>query len=156
MTREATQDGLVLRVETGYQQKLTDEPFTLTVSVTNTTKKDITYGAGSGTPNMHQEIPVSIRGKGNVQFIDMDTWGKIMTDDFKFATLKAGETYTQAMRFLPGTPLGDYQQELSKQDIAWFPAGEYQGTAVFTWYTGTGWEPGETKELKVEFPVILV
>ena len=33
---------------------------------------------------------------------------------------------------------------------------QYQGTAVFTWYTGTGWEPGEAKELKVEFPVILV
>jgi len=93
---------------------------------------------------MHMEIPVSIRGKNNASFTDLDTWGKMMTADYKYATLKAGETFAQTIRFLPGVPDGDM-----------FPAGEYEGTAVFTYFTGTMENPGEQKQLQLEFSVIL-
>jgi len=138
---EAEKDGLVLLVDTGYKYLFAGEPFVLTASIANTTDKDITYGAGSGTPNMHMEIPVCFEP----YFIDMDTYGKIMTDDYRFATLKAGETFTQTMNLMPGPAIGD-----------WYPAGEYKGTATFSWITGTPDDPGETKLLELEFSVILI
>jgi len=70
--------------------------------------------------------------------------------------LKAGETITLTIRFLPGEPRGEYQGDLSEQEINWYPAGEYQGTALFTWYTGTKENPGEEKKLRLEFPVVLI
>ena len=133
--REITQDGLLLQVDSARQYNFTGEPFTLTASITNTTGKDITYGAGSGTRNMHQEIQVNLPG-----FTDMDLVGKIWTDDYRLDTLRAGETFTQTIRFSPDT----------------LPAGEYKGTAAFTWFTGTGENPGERKQLQVEFPIVLV
>jgi len=155
MSREAKKDGLVLKVFTGYQHQYTGEPFTLTVSITNTTEHDIIYGADN-TPNLHSEIKVRIAGKGNDQFTDMDVWGKLSLLNYRYATLKAGETYTQTMRFLPGAPLGNPRTELSEQDIDLFPAGEYEGTAVFTYYAGSKENPGEAKLLELKFPVILV
>jgi hypothetical protein len=135
MSREIRQDGLVLRVLTYYEKNFTGEPFTLTAAVTNTTGRDITYGANSSTLNMHQEIKVNIPG-----FTDLDIDGKMMTEDYRFATLKAGETFTETIRFSPGA----------------LPAGEYEGTAVFTYYTGTGENPGDARQLELKFPVILI
>lgn len=160
MRREIKKDGLVLEAGTGYQHQFTGEPFTLTASITNTTGHDITYGVGSGTPDMHREIEVVIGPKsGYGSFIDMDTWGKLMTADYKFATLKAGETFTETIRLIPGTTFANYREDvdvLSSPEFSWFPAGEYQGTAVFTYYTGTGENPGKAKKLQLEFPVILI
>jgi len=155
MIRETEHDGLVLRVETGYQHYFTGETINLTATVTNTTKQDVTYGVGSGTPNMHMEIQVSIYGYNNAMFVDMDTYGKIHTDDYKHATLKAGETFTQTIRFMPGTPRGS-GDEIDMEDVVWFPAGEYVGEARFTYIIGTGENPGEVKHLRLDFPVILV
>ena len=152
LLREVEQDGLVLRVFSEYQYKFTGEPFTLTASITNNAGRDITYGAGSGMPNMHDEIQVRIAP----DFIDMDTYGIIRVAFLRFATLKAGETITLTIRFLPGEPRGEYQGDLSEQEINWYPAGEYQGTALFTWYTGTKENPGEEKQLRLEFPVVLI
>jgi len=156
MNHEVEKDGLVLRVYSGYQHQYTDEPFTLTASITNNTGRDIPYTLPSCTPDMHLEIRVRIDGPNNAEFIDMDTYGKGMDLGMKTAVLKAGETFTETIRFLPGQPRGDYQSALSKQEIDWFPAGEYKGTALFTWYTGTGENPGEAKQLQLEFPVVLI
>jgi len=159
MSRKTEHDGLVLQIDTGYQHQYTGEPFTLTATVTNTTGKDITYGVGSGTPNMHMEIQVSIYGPNTAMFVDMDTYGKVHTDDYRYTTLKAGETFTQTIRFLPGTPTGS-DGEISMDDVAWFPAGEHEGEARFTYFTGTGENPGENpgevKHLQLSFPVILI
>ena len=135
LNRQAEKDGLMLRVNANSQYPLTGEPFTLTATITNTTGHDITYGVGSGTPNVHLEIQVRIPG-----FIDLDLEGKMWTEDYRFATLKAGETFTETIRFSSGE----------------LPAEEYEGTAVFTYYTGTGENPGEAKRLELKFPVILV
>ena len=70
--------------------------------------------------------------------------------------LKACETFTQTIKYLPGTASGGYWADLSTQDIDWFPAGEYTGTAVFAWITGTPDNPGETKQLRLEFPIVLI
>jgi len=125
--RETKQDGLLLRVQVGLKS-FSGEPITLTATITNTTKHDVTYGVGSGTPNVHQEIRVSIPG-----FTDMDLDGKVWTDDYRFVTLKVGETFTETIRFSPGG----------------LPAGEYEGTAVFTYYTVLGESPGEAKRLEL-------
>jgi hypothetical protein len=151
--QEAEKDGLLLQVEADYAFKFTEEPFTLTATITNTSGHDITYGAGSGTRNVHQEIQVHIRGKNDAEFTDMDIYGKIMTADMKLDTLKAGETFTETIRFLPGAPRSD--SEIDLQDIDWFPAGEYKGTAEFMYFTGTMKNPGEQKKLQLEFSVIL-
>jgi hypothetical protein len=156
MTRETKQDGLVLKLFTGYQHQFTGEPFTLTASITNTTGQDIAYRLPSGTPNMHLEIQVRIRGQNNDEFIDMDTYGKVRTDDYTYAVLKAGATFTQTIRFLPGSASGGYWADLTSQTINWYPAGEYKGTAKFEWVAGTSENPGETKQLLLEFPVALV
>ena len=151
--QEAKKDGLLLQVEADYAYKFTGEPFILTATITNTTGHDITYGAGSGMRNVHQEIQVHIRGKNGAEFTDMDIYGKIMTADMKLDTLKAGETFTETIRFLPGAPRSD--SEIDLQDIDWFPAGEYKGTAEFMYFTGTMENPGEQKKLQLEFSVIL-
>lgn len=156
MHREAKKDGLLLQVSTSYQHQFAGEPFTVTASITNTTRHDITYGLPSGTPNMHLEIRVAVRGENNIEFIDMDTHGKAMTEDYKYAVLKAGETFTQTIRFLPGYGTGGYWADLSSQTIHWYPAGTYNGTAKFSWMTGTAAQPGETKHVQLDFPVILV
>jgi len=157
LSREIEKDGLLLRVYSDFQYIFTGEPFTLTASITNTTGRDITYAAGSSTLNMHREIKVSIPGKGNYHFTDMDTWSKIQLLDYRTATLKAGETYTQTIRFLPGAPLGDLRTELSKQEMNWFPAGEYTGTAVFAWHSdGTEVTPHNANLLELEFPIMLI
>lgn len=135
MQRDAEKDGLVLRVDIGYLYQFAGEPFTLTATITNTTDADITYGAGSGTRNVHQEIQVNLPG-----FTDMDLIDKMWTDDYLLDTLKAGESFTETIRFSPGM----------------LPAGEYKGTAGFMWFTGTGENPGESKRLELEFPVILI
>jgi len=153
LIREDKKDDLLLQVDADYAYKFTEEPFTLTATITNTTGHDITYGAGSGMRNVHQEIQVRIRGKNGAEFTDMDIYGKIMTADMKLDTLKAGETFTETIRFLPGTPRSD--SEINLRDIDWFPAGEYEGTAVFTYFAGTMENPGEQKQLQLEFPVIL-
>jgi len=153
MNREAEKDGLILRVSTSYQHQLTGEPFVLTASVTNATDEDITYGVPSGTPDMHLEIAVRIEP----DFIDMDAYGKAMTNDYRYAVLKAGETFTQTMNLLPGTASGGYWADLSTQTIDWYPAGEYKGTAVFFWIPGTpeGFE-GNSERLELEFPIMLI
>jgi len=157
MIRETKQDGLVLRVETNFQKHFTGEPFTLTASVTNTTGKDIAYWADI-TPNLHSEIAVNILGKNEKAFIDMDTWGQLSLLTGNFFTLKAGETYTQTMRFLPGA--SDNVRTYDLQNMNWFPAGEYEGTAVFTYlpdtYSATLDNHEKTKELTLKFPVVLV
>jgi len=158
MTREIKQDGLVLKVFTGYQHQFTGEPFTLTATVTNTTDKDIVFGADN-TPDLHSEIRVSIPGTNDGAFTDIDIWGKLSDLNYKYVVLKAGETYTQTMRFLPGKALGSYRDDLSKQDIDWFPAGEYEGTAIFAWhpeYPDAGLGPRDAKLIELRFPVILV
>jgi len=133
--QETEKDGLLLRIEADYAYKFTEEPFTLTATVTNTTGEDITYGVGSGTPNVHQEILVRIPG-----FTDLDIEGKMMTVDYRFATLMAGETFTETIRFSPNA----------------LPAGEYEGTAVFAYYPNYDpANPGEAKQLQLEFSVIL-
>ena len=152
---ESKQDGLLLRVKENSIGHFAGEPFTLTAAITNTTGRDIIYGADN-TPNLHSEIKVRIAGKSNAQFTDMDVWGKLSLLNYRYATLKAGETYTQTMRFLPGAPLGNPRTELSKQDIDLFPAGDYEGTAVFTYYTGTMEDPGTAKQLELKFTVTLV
>jgi len=109
---------------------------------------------GSGTPDMHMEIRVSIPG-----FTDMDTYGKMFNEMYKFATLKADETFTETIRFMPGAPRSSRvdDQALLDKDIDWLPAGEYEGTAVFTYYPGYDpANPGEAKQLHLEFPVILI
>ena len=154
MRREAEKDGLVLRVETAYAHQFAGEPFTLTATITNTTDEDITYGVGSGTLNMHMEIPVRIHV---FEFIDMDVYGKAMTEDYRWATLKAGETFTQTMNLMPGYVIeSDVYWNLSMQQIHWYPAGEYRGTASFAWITGPIDNPGEPQRLDLEFPVILI
>ena len=135
LMRDVEKDGLLLRVESDYAYKFTEEPFTLTATVTNTTGRDIAYGANSSTLNMHQEILVRIPG-----FTDLDIEGKMMTEDYRFATLMAGETFTETIRFSPNA----------------LPAGEYEGTAVFTYYPNYDpANPGEAKQLQLEFSVIL-
>jgi len=151
LQREAEKDGLVLRVSSDYQFKFTGEPFVLTASITNTTDRDITYGLASGTPDMHLEIHLRMEP----DFIDMDTYGKAMNTEYRYAVLKAGETFTQTMNLLPGTASGGYWADLSTQEIDWYPAGEYRGTAVFSWIPGTPDNPGETKRVELEFPIIL-
>ena len=152
LLHETEMDGLVLRVHSPYQQQFKGEVFTITATVTNTTDHDIFYGVGSGTPNMHNEIRVTIEPG----FIDMDTYGKIQTDDYKYATLRAGETFEETIRFLPGVPKGAVL-EIDLDSMNWFPADEYTGSAVFTWYTGASVEnPGEMKELRVEFPAVVI
>lgn len=156
VNHEIKQNGLVLRVRENSIGHFTGEAFTLTAEITNTTRQDLTYGVGTGTPGMHMEIQLHIEGPGGARFTDMDTWGKIMTMDYKLATLKAGETYTQTMRLLPGVPRGEYWQDISKQQTDWFPAGEYQGTAVFTYYPDPGGFSGEAKQVVLAFPIIMV
>lgn len=146
MSREAEKDGLVLRVQAAYAHQWAGEAFAVTAAITNTTKEDIHYTLPSGTPGMHLEIRVTIRGKNNIEFIDMDTYGKAMTEDMKIAVLKPGETFTETIRFQPGSASGD----------DWYPAGEYEGTATFTWIVGAMDYPQETQQLSLEFPVILV
>ena len=152
---EIEQDGLLLYVDAGYLHYFVGEPFTLTATITNTAGCDITYGAGSGTRNIHDEIQVRIRGKNGVVFTDMDVYGKIVTADMVLDTLKAGEIFTETIRFLPGVPRGN-SSNISMEDVDWLPAGEYEGTAVFTYFTGTLEHPGEQKQLQLEFTVILV
>jgi len=152
MQREAEKDGLILRVFTGYAHQLAGEPFVLTASITNTTGMDITYGVGSGTLNMHMEIKVE------TPFIDMDTYGKAWTEDYRWATLKAGETFAQTMNLLPGYVIesGAYWADLDAQEIEWYPAGEYKGTASFVWISPTDNPGGGNNQLlELEFPVIL-
>jgi len=128
MSRETKHDGLVLKVFTGYQHQFTGEPFTLTATITNTTGKDITYGVGSGTPNVHLEIPVRIPG-----FTDFELEGKMWTEDYRFATLRPAKPSQRPSGFRRGA----------------LPAGEYEGTAVFTYYIGTGENPGDAKRLEL-------
>ena len=151
MQREEEKDGLVLRVDIGYLYQFAGEPFVLTATITNTTDEDITYGVGSGTLNMHMEIKVE------TPFIDMDTYGKAFTEKYRYATLKAGETFTQTMNLMPGYVIeSDVYWDLSMQQIHWYPAGEYRGTASFAWITGPIDNPGEPQRLDLEFPVILI
>jgi len=132
---EIEQDGLLLRVRQNNIGHFAGTPFTLTASITNTTGRDITYGVGSGTPNVHMEIQVRLPG-----FTDLDLVDKMWTEDYRFATLKAGETFTETIRFSPND----------------LPAGDYEGTAVFTYYPGTIDDPGEAKRLELKFTVPLV
>jgi len=155
LIRDIEKDSLLLRVESDYAYKFTEEPFTLTATVANTTGQDITFSAGSSMRNVHGEIQVRIGGKRDGQFTDMDVYGKLITADMKLDTLKAGETFTETIRFLPGVPRGD-SNNISMEDVDWFPAGEYEGTAVFTYFTGTMEHPGEQKQLDLKFPVILI
>ena len=153
LIREVEKDGLLLRVESDYAYKFTEEPFILTATVTNTTGKDITYGVGSGTPNVHKEMLVNIPG-----FTDMDIYGKMFNEMYMFATLKAGESFTETIRFMPGIPRSSSVDDvaLPDKDINWLPAGEYEGTAVFTYYPNYDpANPGEAKQLQLEFSVIL-
>ena len=154
MNHEIERDGLLLRVQENSIGHFAGEPFALTASITNTGKNDITYGVGTGTPGMHMEIQVRIEGPNDAQFTDMDTWGRIMTMDYKFATLKAGGTYTQEMRLLPGVPQG-YSDKIALDAVNWFPAGEYRGTATFTHYPSGGFS-GEAVQMVLAFPVVLV
>jgi len=147
MNKETEKDGLALRVSTAYQHQYTGEPFTLTASITNTTDKDITYLFGGGQPNEHLEIRVRIEP----EFIDMDTFGNPYIYNMNVETLKAGETFTESIRFLPGTASGS-GRDLSTQEIDWYPAGEYAGTATFRWHN----DAGQSQELSLEFPVILI
>ena len=159
MQREAEKDGLVLRVDIGYLYQFAGEPFVLTASITNTTGEDITYGVGSGTLDMHMEIKVRMEP----DFIDMDTYGKAWNEEYRYATLKAGETFTQTVNLLPGainTESDAYWNawaDLDVQTIDWYPAGEYKGTATFSWIPGTpeGFE-GNSALIELEFPVILI
>ena len=158
MNREVEKDGLVLRIVTDYQHRYnTGEPFTLIASITNTTERDIAYNLPSCTPDMHLEIQVSINGLDIAEFIDVDTYGKGMDLGEKSAVLKAGETFTEMIRFLPVPAASiDHWRDISLQEIDWFASGEYTGTAVFAWITGTHDNPGEEKQLQLEFPVVLI
>jgi len=160
MQREVAKDGLVLRVDIGYLYQFAGEPFVLTASITNTAGEDITYGVGSGTLDMHMEIKVRMEP----DFIDMDTYGRACNEEYRYATLKAGETFTQTMNLLPGVINTEsdaywngYWADLDAQEIDWYPAGEYKGTATFSWITGPpeGYE-GNSERLELEFPVILI
>jgi len=136
MSREIRQDGLVLRVLTYYEKNFTGEPFTLEAAITNTTGRDITYGVGSGTPNVHLEIRVSIPG-----FTDLDLEGKMFDEMYKFTALQAGEAFTETIHFSPNA----------------LPAGEYEGTAIFTYYPAYDpMNPGEAKQIELKFPIILI
>ena len=152
LLREAEQDGLLLRVHSPYQQQFKGEVFTVTASVTNTTNRDILYDVLTGVPDMHHEIQVTIEPG----FLDMDTFGKFQSGEYRYATLRAGETFEQTIRFLPGVPKGA-SLEIDLDNMNWFPAKDYTGVALFTWYTGnSAAEPGETRELRVEFPVSVI
>ena len=152
---EAEKDGLVLLVDAGYKYQFAGEPFVLTASITNTTDKDITYGLTSSSLDMHFEIGVRFEP----EFIDMDTYGKAWDCMIRYATLKAGETFTQTMNLMPGYVIESdaYWADLSVQEIKWYPAGEYKGTASFAWITGTPDDPGAMNDnlLKLDFSVIL-
>ncbi len=152
MLCETEKEGLLLRVASGYQHHYTGEPFTVKASITNTTLRTVNYGVASGASNMHFEIPVTIPPG----FIDMDTYGKLYTADFRIKKLKPGETFTETIRFLPGTPRENNGMTLDLENIEWFPAGQYTGTAVFTWFTGTAENPGKTKRMELAFPINLI
>jgi len=134
--------------------------FSFAYRITNTTGHDLTYGVGSGTLNMHMEIKVRMEP----DFIDMDTYGKAWNEEYRYATLKAGETFKQTMNLMPGAINTEsdaywngYWADLSAQEIDWYPPGEYRGTAVFSWIPGTpeGFE-GNSERLELEFPIMLI
>jgi len=47
-------------------------------------------------------------------------------------------------------------EALLEKEIDWLPAGEYEGTAVFTYYTGTAENHGEAMQLELKFPIVLI
>lgn len=156
MLRELAQDGLLLRVSTNYQEYAVGESILLEATVTNTGDKAVTYGAGSSTPDVHQEIPVEIGRAQGAGFVDRGLYGRFWTDDYGFAVLQPGESVTLSYEFLPGYPQNSSGDLRDLEQMNWYPAGEYTGTAAFTRYSGTGENPGEATRMELEFPVVLV
>ena len=157
MAREAERDGIVLKVFAPYLHQFTGEPFVLTVSVTNTTGKDIVYATGiANWGSIHQSFVIHRPGEKDAGLANMETYGKLGPHEEFYAVLKAGETHTETIRYLSGVPQGHHTVPLSEQEIDWYTAGEYMGVAEFIWFTGTLENIGEMKKLPLEFPVTLI
>ena len=108
------------------------ENFVLTASATNNTGKTIYVSLPTGTPDMHFEIDVVIEDENGRRFVDLDTQGKAYTCDMKTISVKNGETITQVMNMSPGYLIDGSMYPLG-EEINYFPAGTYNGTATIIW-----------------------
>ena len=147
-----TLDGIQLTVTLAKEKTAVQEDLQLTVRVTNTTQKDIPYTLHSSSENMHFEIPTAIKRTDGKAMIDRDTYGKFYTDMVRNAVLKAGESFTQTMRFVPGYASGGSDEFLAQAVITYFEAGSFSGTASFRW-GNEGSAKGKT--ITLDFPVVI-
>lgn len=131
------------------------ENFVLTAKATNNTGKTIYVSLPTGTPDMHFEIDVVIEDESGKRFVDLDTQGKAYTCDMKTVSVKNGETITQVMNMAPGY-LIDGSMYPFGEEIKYFPAGTYKGTASFIWhdsYNPETLEYGDEHRKVIEFDV---
>lgn len=131
------------------------EDFVLTARATNNTGETIYISLPTGTPDMHFEIDVVIEDESGKRFVDLDTQGKAYTCEEKTISLKNGETITQVMNMAPGYLIDGSMYPLG-EEIKYFPAGTYKGSATFIWhdsYNPDIFEYGEEHRKIIEFDV---
>lgn len=144
---------LSVKIDTG--KVLHGKNFVLTARATNNTGKTIYVSLPTGTPDMHFEIDVVIEDESGKRFVDLDTQGKFYTCDMKTISLKNGETITQVMNMAPGYLLDGSMYPLG-EEIKYFPAGTYKGTATFIWHDSFNpetFEYGNEHRKVIEFDV---
>lgn len=131
------------------------ESFVLTAKATNLTGETIYVSLPTGTPDMHYEIRVEIEDESGKRFVDLDTQGKAFTCDEKTISLENGETITQVMNMSPGYLIDGSMYPMG-EEIKYFPAGTYKGSATFFWhdrYVPDIFEYGEEHRKVIEFEI---
>lgn len=144
-----------LSVEISPSKVIYGENFVLTAKATNNTGETIYVSLPTGTPDMHYEIRVEIEDESGKRFVDLDTQGKAFTCDEKTISLENGETITQVMNMSPGYLLDGSMYPMG-EEIKYFPAGTYKGSATFFWhdrYVPDIFEYGEEHRKVIEFEV---
>lgn len=126
-------ENVELSVEISPESITRGNNFVLTARATNNTGKTIYVTLPTSSPNMHYEIRVKIEDESGKRFVDLDTQGKEHTDEAKTFSVENGETITQVMNIAPGYLLDGSIYPLG-EEIKYFPAGTYKGTATFTWH----------------------
>ncbi len=147
----AEKDGILLKVSAP-KNVVPSIEFEVIATVTNNSRKDITFTIPFCADNTHTEIRVKITD-GENSFTDNDIHGKSFPELTKDVTIKSGESYTQTMHFMPGR----YTSDILGHPDALFENckdGEYTGTATFYWHKAEG--EYDTNSISVEFPVTLL
>jgi len=149
-----TLDGIQLTVTLAKAKIAVREELRFSVTVKNTTQKDISYTLSSGSRDMHLEIPTAVKAANGAAWVDLDTYGIPTTSDIREAVLKAGDSFTQTMRLLPSYVTDTRGSRLEDADIEYCPTGSYNGSAAFRWGNSVS-DMQDGKLLTLDFPVVI-